>query len=1186
MMKCAEMLVPALVKLDLKQLDAGLSLASSLMVLSDNKVVFLAQQKRAEIVELRRDLNKACSQFGESVQADGASEMCFFAFEELIHRVDSLAGAVLEWDEVAFIRKNYGLMKQELIDISDIETQLSNCPGGWLNSSEGVVLGDFKSYDAADSIDVSLPLSLFREPRDLVTKKGRELLRWAMEIKDLRSKLKVALESPPNIKAPWEVLSIVLSKHSRISSGEVNVVCGVEFVAAQRELDYRKNVHRVLEWMARAMDPTIDLEPSSRERMLRSVLWEAEQAKMQPSEYSELQKALFQFDEIVKLDRCLKQALSTSHPKLLNIAVEEYKKSGLGASNEEYKRCLVLQGTVEALREALDSALIDKLEEAMRQAALVGMPETNLSVRARNMYDKLLLIQAQAQTAIVLPARGYAARHIDKLRWAVQQADSKQLKGMSSYPAINIVRMELDRCERELRLLKSLREALDSGGWVRPGLGDREQYAKTQSIDWARLREILTECQAVETKTEEGRWLTKWASVVLDLRRLVKEAGQNPFDSLSIWTKTAEFLAKNAATVTTDLVHYRFVLSEFTFFNSFPEFVAVRDEVQYQTKLHAALSNLRLITELKFRDAKTFQNVELELERALERISFFNVDAKALEHVGYREGQALLDVMRTCRIDLERSTPELNTKLLQKSLRIAEQYQFQTEEVVRGRKALEIAENLAGAIRDMNLVNIQHELANAKKLGVASNSLCLEAMHAISQISSILSEAQRCKSVLDSPIKIRSALTDWSGPNVKQILSASELLRRLETAEFGGLLETKEIRDLKEKVQNLVNEVGQITEDGAKALDRSEIEMMQQVWDRANQIGIAWTGHKQTVEFEIKSSLDQFHFQPAEYVKLQRRLAKDKIVRLLNQREELILKIEDFEIASSEQTKVSMGNSQVFLDNEKFRNENYPKVHTIQNDLRLLLEEYERKYQRRLNWTGQDASEALEKDIKARFGTNLKSTTMKILPRARDKLERTETLLDLEDEEVKEKVPFASPRDALINLREILKVSDEQTFAESTQEDEELDKVAPKQHLQSVFKRIGDLKSPDFAQASQRVASAARDKEPARKPDLDRLRALAVPKTRKPDAPKISDRPWGAGPGVGTPRTPANTRGAPSGMGSKKAPLSAQVTRPTDDSSSYSRAHRKEKDQKEKGSVIHQIFSDAVSDSEHEVAED
>jgi hypothetical protein len=273
----------------------------------------------------------------------------------------------------------------------------------------------------------------------------------------------------------------------------------------------------------------------------------------------------------------VRQALSTLHPQFVTLALE--KAAAAGFQNGESRRLLSIKETMEIFQRATEEVSEEALASALQRAAALGMPETPLTTKARTILDKIVAIKSQATTAVTPPPRGFSARHIEKLRWIVQQADTPELAGINQQASIQNVRVELERTEAELKLLKHLRDALNTGGWNKPALGDASIYEKTQLIDWSEIQYCLNECKNVGVMTEEGRWLVKWAGVIVTLRRSIKAIGADPFASVRQWNDIGNTLAENAAVANTDLVHYRYVLSEYTFFHSFAEFVAIRQEV-------------------------------------------------------------------------------------------------------------------------------------------------------------------------------------------------------------------------------------------------------------------------------------------------------------------------------------------------------------------------------------------------------------------------------------------------------------------------------------------------------------------------------------------------------------------------------------------------------------------------------
>jgi hypothetical protein len=73
--------------------------------------------------------------------------------------------------------------------------------------------------------------------------------------------------------------------------------------------------------------------------------------------------------------------------------------------------------------------------------------------------------------------------------------------------------------------------------------------------------------------------------------------------------------------VTPDAVYNREAMAEFMFSRNFPEFVALRDEISFQEKLHSTLSKLESHLQ-DFEAIKHTGKTFLELEGQLEEVTF------------------------------------------------------------------------------------------------------------------------------------------------------------------------------------------------------------------------------------------------------------------------------------------------------------------------------------------------------------------------------------------------------------------------------------------------------------------------------------------------------------------------------------------------------------------------------------
>jgi hypothetical protein len=396
-------------------------------------------------------------------------------------------------------------------------------------------------------------------------------------------------------------------------------------------------------------------------------------------------------------------------------------------------------------------------------------------------------------------------------------------------------------------------------------------------------------------------------------------------------------------------------------------------------------------------------------------------------------------------------------------------------------------------------------------LGILSNDLLAEARLMKARLRSVLDEAKETAFMLENPPTIPAALADWSGPNAHQIKKALHLFQRIQAPELTGLLANETIRGFRDVVFELNEQVKLINKDGRLALEAMDVETLRAVMKKAVKIGLSATGQT-TIEADIKASLLSYQDNPSEYLRTQRRIAKDKIVELLNKREELIGRIDEFE-REAQHPNTLYGNSAMLLRNEQFRKEHYPLLHEMQDELTQMLDEYESRYDRRLNWNGTDAKAALLEDIQRRFGEHQSHTGMRLSPKKTTPTSERKNFTQTEPAEQQQAVALdrstLSPRVRAAQLRAILRG---ETNPEDSQiqpgqsppgprkldyEDAEPKSPMPKRSKST--KRPASSKKKKSSPTKGRTRTASPTRPPG--PDMERLFALAQPRLPRSPSP-------------------------------------------------------------------------------------
>jgi len=941
------------------------------------KVSVLGMQENHLTVEARRflevlttvefDCKDVLASNVASSKADGITQVDIQRTADLLAKIDSRLGGCKDNRLVGQVRQHSLSITSEQKQIQALNEALSR--GGWLNKNATV--GIISTYQAASTIEVLHFESALSA--DFVTAMGRSLVRWVKVVVRLRLAVLSALQD--SIFSQWQAVDAIIQESILVfSPSERAQFSGLaEFEAAKKEVEYNRRFRDAFVLLTDVLHGVIPA--ADRHVLLKQALAEADAIHMNTPEVAQ---ARIIYQAINNTHSLITQALSTLHPQLLAAAVTEAVVAGI--DTDEVKRCQSLRNTIVQLQDALDALSIDGLAQGLQKAATLGMAETSLTTKARATFEKLSAIKSQAESAIVVPPRGLSARHIEKLRWVIQQADTLQFKGLNAYPAVQTVRVELLRTDAELKLLNSLRTALDTHGWVSPGLGKNVEYLKTQSLRTDHIEGIIEELKTVDTKTEEGRWLFKWASIIVSIRTDLREVGKEPFASLAQWKAILDYISSNESRVSPEVMHFRHIVSEVTFFSSFPEFVAIRQEVAFQEDVQRCLKNMcKFFPGDDFAVPASFNllKIERDLEEAVERVGLFNIDSACeSKMMSVNLARDHLFHIRNCRRLFERGMLELDERTLREASTIASEMGLDAcTEVGQARAALAVAQNLRTAIASLNVAKIQAELFEAERLGVSrTQPLLLDGLRVSTRIKSVLKDA---KMALTADAEQSSEhLELWSGPKLNRLKKLLTVLNNVDV-DLQPLLGCEELLAVKEEASKLQAEVDLLNKDGMAALQVLDVQLISDVITRAK--ATQMSSGSFCVEKELFSMIQLSQCNPTEFLRLQRRADKDTIVRALEAREKFVRMIEDFERDASD-PKSHKGSSLRFLEHESFRRSHYPKLHQMQADLRVKLRKYEEVHQRRLMNNGEDASDVLEEDIAYRFGESTSMLGMRIPP--------------------------------------------------------------------------------------------------------------------------------------------------------------------------------------------------------------
>ncbi len=151
-------------------------------------------------------------------------------------------------------------------------------------------------------------------------------------------------------------------------------------------------------------------------------------------------------------------------------------------------------------------------------------------------------------------------------------------------------------------------------------------------------------------------------------------------------------------------------------------------------------------------------------------------------------------------------------------------------------------------------------------------------------------------SLLEGRIVFPEVLADWTGSSVAHAKRAHLLIARIkDSPELSGLLGSKEVLDVKKKLSELETEMETLNKEAADAVDSFDADAALYVWQRAQGLGLVPAVKSRPIEHDLRTAIDQYQVGPDEYMKQQRRQAKDAIVNLLTRRERLIRQLEEFE---------------------------------------------------------------------------------------------------------------------------------------------------------------------------------------------------------------------------------------------------------------------------------------------------
>jgi len=148
------------------------------------------------------------------------------------------------------------------------------------------------------------------------------------------------------------------------------------------------------------------------------------------------------------------------------------------------------------------------------------------------------------------------------------------------------VRARMAAIDSEGKVVSELRKALSQDGWTNENarLGDYSSYQDSSTVDSGKIAILLSENEFI---TESGRWWSRWAKGIINLRNFVKVAVHEP--SFHHWKQVHLVLEELRPAVYENVcTENSFIMHDFLFADSFREFVAARREFKYQSDLAEA----------------------------------------------------------------------------------------------------------------------------------------------------------------------------------------------------------------------------------------------------------------------------------------------------------------------------------------------------------------------------------------------------------------------------------------------------------------------------------------------------------------------------------------------------------------------------------------------------------------------
>jgi hypothetical protein len=220
-----------------------------------------------------------------------------------------------------------------------------------------------------------------------------------------------------------------------------------------------------------------------------------------------------------------------AHLERLGEALSNAGERGF-SHTKEVQQCRVFSEVVSNLRAAIALSDEKSLGDELVKFEALGLAENHLTLEARRVKAQLADTEHYANETFASVSAGKEQDGVSdsdymRLKALLSKVDHR-LEGLPDVEAVTRSREQVATIEDERKVIGSLQDALRYGGWLNAGAqsGEFSTYQSGSSIDSSVLEGLLQ--QQGDFITENGRWLARWCSAVVSLRRAVRVALEAP----------------------------------------------------------------------------------------------------------------------------------------------------------------------------------------------------------------------------------------------------------------------------------------------------------------------------------------------------------------------------------------------------------------------------------------------------------------------------------------------------------------------------------------------------------------------------------------------------------------------------------------------------------------------------------